>query len=142
MAKKSSNTTVRKHRFKWSMVTLICVAFVVAGALIWIGTGEWVGLVAMLFFGGGIAVGANELWGAESILTQITFALGTLALGAACGLVFWMGLLGEDLSYRFNGHTFMMIIAAIGALFFGSGGILMTINLFLPRKKRRKEVGS
>lgn len=137
MGNKKHAAAARKHRRKWILVTLVSVLFVIAGAFIWIGSGEWVGLVSMLFFGGGIVVGVMELFGAESLFAQFLLALAALSLGAACAYMFWMGLSGEDLSYRLNGHTFMMIIAGIGALFFGGGGILMMISLLLPRKSKR-----
>ncbi|MGO1543534.1 MAG: hypothetical protein ACTHXA_04245 [Gulosibacter sp.] len=127
----------RKHRRKWLLIILISLVFVILGAFIWLDGDTGTGLIAMLFFGGGVIVGVAELAGSQSRIFGILMSIGALGLGAASTYIFLTGLAGEDLSSSTRSHTTMMIASGLGTLLFGLGGIALLISTILGMMRPR-----
>lgn len=113
------------------LMIVIGAIFVALGVLIWVvDPGAWIpAMVAILFFGAVVAVGALERWGHRVSEVAKARMMGAVALvmGLGCGAMAVATWSNPGFFTR-GPQPFIVGVGLVGLVFFGGGGLLLMIR--------------
>lgn len=129
-----------ERREKWQGTLLIIVSvvlMVVSLFCLLIGTLGLIGLVGLVFFGACIFAGIVMRGDLGSRSTSVLALCAALLMGLGMGLLFIFTLLSA-LNYGVSGDRLVvLIIAAVGFVFFGIGGIVAIVKVSRTGRRAR-----
>ena len=133
-----SSTSDGRHLGGCIVVVFLLVPsliFVALGALFMVLGQTVLGLMAVGFFGGCALVFLTMLIGPESRYAPVIMAIGSIVMGIGC-LVVFLDLLGAP--QRSLEEQLILLVAPIGVLLFGAGGMYLLIQPLRVQAYARK----
>ncbi|MBM6588636.1 hypothetical protein [Brevibacterium sp. RIT 803] len=119
----------RRERWQGTVLIIVSAVFVAVSLLcMFVGVLRLIGLVCLVFFGACLFGGILMRRGSNSRTTFVLTLWVALLMGLGMGLLFIFTLLSA-LTYGANGHQIVvLVVAAIGFLFFGIGAVVALVK--------------
>ncbi|GAA3834367.1 hypothetical protein KACC15558_12820 [Brevibacterium ammoniilyticum] len=113
-----------------SALALIIVSsvFVVLGAMLAL-TGELFAIVVVLFFGACLLAGLMRLPSMSMRVRLRLLIIGCLAFAAACAAIVGFAIMGVQIGSTLVPPSVLTVLAAVGVVFFGGGGVLLALRM-------------
>ncbi|GAA4516381.1 hypothetical protein [Brevibacterium yomogidense] len=119
----------RKQRRSGIKLIVVSGLFVVAGLILFVGTGEPVGLVALLFFGGCLLVGVHLVMGEDRLAGRALLVIAAFIAAAGCASGAVYSSLGFQIGRSWQTAEYIVPVMIVAAMLFGGAGIVSLVQL-------------
>ena len=116
----------RSQRREAIALIVVSGVFVLFGGILAL-TGEVVAILVILFFFGCLFAGIMRLPGVSARTALLALILGCFGFAAACAGILILALTGVPFDSAYLSQRTLALIAAVGVVFFGGGGILLAV---------------
>lgn len=125
----------RKRRREGTTLIIVSAVFVLVSVLcLFVDQLMLIGLVCLVFFGGCLLAGIMMRGDPDSQTTLVPSLRASVIMGLGCGLIFVLALMAVVVYGASVNQIAVLVVAAVGFVFFGIGGIVALVR----RHRRRR----